>query len=129
MAYHDDEFSTREMRLLLEQLLNSLENISKKSPDIFSESVRENMMEAVINGFLMPREGYQWPDDYGLASNEANEQVKGALSQYVKKVQPLADAFGADTPHARLIIFQDLDVESKEGYFQDEFFVWEDFIG
>lgn len=129
MSYCDDEFSTQAMRLLLEQLLNDLEVISKENSDIFNESVREKMMDVVINRFLIPRDSYALPDDYGLESNETNQQVKQALDTYIKNIQPLAEAFGANTPHARLIIFQDLDVESNGGYFQDEFFVWEDFIG
>lgn len=129
MEYQDDEFSNVAMKRRLEILLNRLENLAIDQPVIFSEPVSECMTDAITNAFLLPKQNYELPDDYNTGSLGLDAQLKHALADYIEATKPAAAAFGANTPHDRLIIFQDLDVESQGGYVQDDFFEWSDFIG
>jgi len=129
VEYQDDEFSNVQMKLMLRTLLDRLEDLSIDYPEIFAESVCDCMTEAVTHAFLIPKPDYELPTQYDSGNSVLDAEIKLALSNYVEAVKPAAEAFGAETAQDRLIIFQDLDVESKSGYVQDEFFEWADFIG
>lgn len=128
MQYQDDEFSTVQMKQMLRTLLDHLEDLSTDHPEILSESVCDSMTMALTHAFLIPKPDYALPDHYDSGNAVLDLKIKQILSDYIQVIKPAAQAFGADTPHDRLIIFQDLDVESKGGYVQDDFFEWADFI-
>jgi hypothetical protein len=113
------------MDKLLLELLESLEAIGQSHEEIYDTECRERMGNAVFHLFIKPSTNYELPDDFGVYSDSANEQVKIALHRYIVAASDLASKVGITDFHARLAAFQNGEVctLSRRGSF-DDFFGW-----
>jgi hypothetical protein len=101
------------IKAALKQLLDRLDVISQKDDDVTDTEVRERMMEAIYNGFLVQTPGYVLPDDYSLyKAPECNALVRQALAEFITEASKTAAA----VPHERLQQFQDDSVLSDAGH-------------
>ena len=111
-------------RLLLE-LLETLEAIGHSHEEIYDTVCREEMGNAVFQLFIKPTADYILPDDFGLYSDDANQQVKTALHHFIESAMPLAVEMGISDFHARLAAFQNGHVRTaRERKSFDDFFGW-----
>jgi hypothetical protein len=123
--------SDSELRKALEDLLKELLIVSNDNGEIFDTDVREQMFEAVYNGFLKPKEHFVTPDKFGMYSEEANRQIKAALEKYIKRANERAVKIGLSDPNERLAAFQDRDAligEGEDTMLSDDFFGWAESI-
>ena len=112
------------MDKLLLELLETLEVIGRSHEEIYDSDCRDAMGDAVFALFIKPSPGYELPEDFGLDSDDANQQVRTALRRYVESASKLAAKSGvADFP-ARLAAFQNRDVRTSRE--QNQF---NDFLG
>lgn len=111
------------MEELLRQLLNRLESIGHDHEELYDTECREQMSEAVMNGFVRATSNYALPDAFGLHSAEANQAVRQALAEYVAGATARAAELRLGGFHDRLAVLQNPHVESEgEGSFYDDFF-------
>lgn len=103
------------MKELLLRLLLRLEVVGEEHEEISDTVCRDAMSEAVFRTFLLPEEGYELPDDFGLCTPEANRAVKEALLKYVDGARGLSNAKGLQTFQQRLAAFQDISVITEIG--------------
>src|SRR5215475_2425259 len=119
--------SDDELRKALEDLLKELVAVSKDHGEIFDTDVREQMFDAVYDGFLKPKEHYAPPENFGMFSDEGNQRVKAALENYIKRANARAEEIGLSDPNERLAAFQDTEFSIGEGedtVMFDDFFGW-----
>lgn len=116
------------MAALLKQVMEELEVIGQEHDELYDTDIRENLFEAVCAGFLKPQAGYRLPDDFGMASEEANRRVKAALQRYIQAANERAVELGLTTPNQRLAAFQNGKVCTDEGQYPDDFFGWAESI-
>src|SRR5690349_17514225 len=102
------------MEDILQQLLEALEEIGKQHSELYDTDVREQVFEAVYNGFIEPRSGYVLPAKYGLYDEAANAAVRAAIARYIAQAGAHAAATGVDTPRARLAAFQNPNVHTRD---------------
>jgi hypothetical protein len=109
---------------LLFKLLLRIEEIGNIHEELFDSDVRQAMGDAVFYGFIRPLAGYQLPDDFGMFSASANQQVRTAISEYVDSANRRADELGLSTFHQRLAAFQNRSVRTPSERWNDfdEFF-------
>src|SRR5882724_886739 len=113
------------MKEILIELLDMLEAIGSTHGEIYDTDVREQLFEAVYNGFIVPEANYKLPARFGLYKPEANAQVRAALSKYIAAANEAAEAKGLVTPRDRLAAFLIKGAyTTKEGQSGDEFFGW-----
>ena len=113
------------MEKLLLELLETLEEIGRSHEEVYDSDCRERMGDAVFYFFIAPSPSYELPRDFGLCSDDANQQVRAALSRYVESARELAARLGLADFHARLAAFQNSDVRTSRGREQfDAFFGW-----
>ena len=118
----EEEIEYDEKQKVLEILLNTLEDIGEEHGELYDTDCREQMSDAVFNGFIFEKENYVLPETFGLYEKDGNEAVKKALTIYIEEMLILVkDA----TPKERLEMFQD-EVYAEGGESQDEFFGWVD---
>jgi hypothetical protein len=111
------------MEELLRRLLNRLERIGNDHEELYDTECREQMSDAIMNGFLRASGADDLRSDFGLFSAEANLAVREALLEYVERTCPKASEFGLSRFHNRLDAFQNRNVASHgEGSFSDDFF-------
>jgi hypothetical protein len=119
--------SDNELRKALEDLLKELLAINKDHGEILDTDVREQMLDAVYNGFLKPKEHFVMPDRFGMFSDEGNQRVKAALESYIKRANQRAEEIGLSDPNERLAAFQDTEFlvgEGEDTIMFDDFFGW-----
>ena len=109
------------MNELLLELLNKLEAIGHEHEEIYDSEVRDQMREAVHDGFLDLVPDYKLPDTFGLVSDKGNHFVREALSSYIEAAKSKAQELGL-TFKQRLNAFQSTDVITSTGTTADEFF-------
>ncbi len=111
------------MKAHLQGLLDDLAAIGEQHDEIYDTDVKEQMAEAVWDGFIAPKSGYVLPDEFGMFSAEGNSAVKAALAKYIKSANETAAERGLRTSKERLDVFQDIEVAlSVDGQTYDEFF-------
>jgi len=110
-----------EMKDILKNLLDRLEVIGEDHEELFDSDVRQNMSNAIVEGFVRHRQAYTVPDDFGMFSEEANEDVKSAIAQYITDASERAVEMGLHRFHDRLNGVQDGSVRSFGGNDYDEF--------
>ncbi|CAA6821306.1 MAG: Unknown protein [uncultured Sulfurovum sp.] len=116
------EVEYTEEQKVLQKLLNRLAEVAKKHEEIYDIGCREQMSQAVYNGFIFEREAYVLPNAFGLFGASGNEAVKKALNNYIMKMLFVAKGKSAVE---RLEMFQDR-VYNEDGESIDEFFGWVD---
>jgi len=112
------EYSKEQIALQL--LLNSLETIANDDELLWEIESKMVLSEAIVNAFILQKDGYILPTDFGLESKESNEAVAKALSKYIETMS----VYKLDTPESRWEAFQDLDVDSADDNDVEDFFDW-----
>ncbi len=106
------------MKTVLKNLLNKLDAISKEHEEVGDTDVREQMSEAVYEGFIVQTPGYVLPAEFGMFESEGDIAVRVALSEFI----PAACGSDISTPQKRFAAFQDGFVLSDAGNSYDEYF-------
>lgn len=110
-----------ELAQALLQLLMTLEQIGEAHPELYDTDVREQMWQIIHDGFLHPTTAFKFPESFGLFSPEGNEEVRQALSTYLRVAAPAALNMESG---ARWAAFQDSGVKTPAGNAFEEFFGW-----
>lgn len=109
------------MRDALKNLLDVLDEIANEHEELFDSDVRQNMRNAIMEGFVRHRLQYEIPSDFGMFSDEGNTAVHNAIAKYVANANENADELGIVAFHDRLNAVQDPSVRSSNGNDYDEF--------
>lgn len=109
------------MKDTLKQLLDRLDEIGSKHEELFDSDVRQNMSNAIVDGFVRNRPGYEIPNEYGMFTDTANVAVKTAIATFIEMANRDAEKMRLTTFHARLSALQDDSVHSTNGNDYDEF--------
>ncbi|MBN8627491.1 MAG: hypothetical protein J0M17_18595 [Planctomycetes bacterium] len=110
---------------LLRELLDAIDAVAEHHEEIFDSECREQMSNPIFYLFIAPRTDYQMPNEFGLYSDQANQQVKAALAKYISSVTELAAERGIKSFHDRLAAFQNNEVQSMTARtFYDDYFGW-----
>ncbi len=108
---------------ILKRLLNELEAIGEEHEEIYDSEVREQMSNAIFDGFIRPKDGFALLDELGMRSPIANQEVRAALANYIAAANAEAARAGVSSFHDRLAAFQNSEIDSDgEGAFYDDFF-------
>jgi hypothetical protein len=110
------------MKKALKLLIDELDKIYKEHEEVGDTDVREQMYDAIHNGFIVPHAGYTLPGSFGLFSDEGNEKVRAALQNFLTHPDVVTATTSLSTPEERLAAFQDAEVQSNEGNTHDEYF-------
>ena len=110
------------MDIALLQLLEALEDISHQDQSLFNSVVRQAMGNALVDGFARMKSGYIMPSSFGLATLQADCQVRDVIERYLGVVRALAAQQGLTTFHQRLAALQNTSIKTDEGNDQEEFF-------
>ncbi len=114
------------MDQILRDLLEALEAVQEKHPEITDTEVREAMSDAVWHLFIVPKVGFKMPKSFFLDSAKANRAVHKALKDYIGKAKKVSQESGVLSFRDRLAAFQNSHVGSPGGYSYDDFFGWTD---
>jgi hypothetical protein len=109
------------MRDVLKKLLDLLDEIGNEHEELFDSDVRQNMRNAIMEGFVRHRLQYEIPQDFGMFSDEGNTAVHKAIAEFVATANDKADELGISAFHDRLNVVQDESVCSGNGNDYDEF--------
>ena len=112
------------MEELLKLLLDKLQEVGVVNDEIYDRECRDQMGDAVFDGFLNPVAGYMLPESFGLYSESGNEKVGKALRAYIASASRQASALGLTAFKDRLKAFQNGGVKSSGaiGRYYDDFF-------
>lgn len=110
------------MKKALKALLDALDRVAEEHDEIYDTDVREQMAEAVMQGWVLQTEGWELQEDLGLFSDEGNGAVREVLAAFLESARQGQDAEDLDTPARRLFAFQDPAVKSADGSPYDEYF-------
>ena len=117
------------MEELLQRLMSRLERIAETHEEIYDTDVREQMSEAIFDGFIRPTSNFTLPNEFGMFSAEGNRLVKEAVAAYIPAANARAAALGLTSFRSRLDAFQNDNVQTESGQLPDEFFGWADPAG
>lgn len=87
--------------------------------EITDTEIREQMFDAIFQGFLHQTPGYVVPETFDADSPEGDAAIRAVLTAFLKVAVPLATREGVDTPGKRLDAFN-----SDSSLELDEFFGW-----
>jgi tetratricopeptide (TPR) repeat protein len=107
---------------LLRDLLNDLEALDKMDDGMGDTDVREQLSDAVYDGFIDPEPSYRLPWSFGLFSVPGNLRARRALNRYIRRAKKRARELGLETPMQREAAFANYDVRSDGGADVDDFF-------
>jgi hypothetical protein len=111
------------MEELLKQLLNRLEDVGETNSEIYDTECRDQMGDAVADGFLLAAADFVLPNSFGLYSAPANRKVRDALASYIDEANRRAAALGILKFKERLSAFQNGAIKSDRfGCYFDNFF-------
>jgi hypothetical protein len=99
------------MEQVLAELLANLAAVEKEHRELSDTEVEEQTTDAVHHGFLIPTEGYELPEEFGMYSPEGDRAVRAALAAFLPAARAAAEAEGLTTFHQRLAAFQSFGVE------------------
>jgi hypothetical protein len=123
-AQATNRLPTKHMQELLLELLIRLEAIGDLDESLYDTVVRENMGNAICDGFIRPVPGYVLPDEYGMPEEE-NRLIKIALQDFVGGANRWASELGVVSFQERLAAFQDGSVRTEiQRNDSEEFFGW-----
>jgi hypothetical protein len=94
------------MENLLHELLGRLERLGETHGELYDSEVREQMGDAIMEGYVRRSPGYRLPDRFGMLSEAADAEVRAALAAYIEGANTHAEEIGLASFHARLAAFQ-----------------------
>ena len=110
------------MKECLRTLLETMERLADRFPEIGETHNREPMHLAIYNGFVAQTPNYVLPNTFYLEADEANQAVREALGRFITDAKVAANREGINTHAARYNAFQDSSVQTKHESTFDEFF-------
>ena len=113
---------SRGLDMILASLLEALESIGERHPELHDTDVRERMSESIWRGFVQLQPGYALPDDFGMFTPEGNREVRTALSIFLAEVRRAWLGAGLGSSAQRLRAFQNRKVTTHTGRNYDSFF-------
>lgn len=110
----------------LRELLDNLEEVDSRYPQIHDTMVREILSDTILYHFVLDSANDEIPSDnsYEMLSDEADEAVHQALVQFLTHPEVKAARQQLTIPEERLVVFQDSEVESVNGNSYDWYFGW-----
>ena len=103
-------------------LLYELEEFGEKHSELYDTDVRERMW-AVVEGILIKQcTTADVPDELGMFSSDANEQLKQILIRNLEQLRDVFEAFELDTERKRLASFQNERLHTEKGHYVEDFF-------
>ena len=118
------EIEYTEVQKVLQKLLNRLESIADEHEELYEIEAKIALSQAIIEVFILAKEGSKIPESFGLESVDANAEIEEALTEYIDAMIPLVKQFSLDSDEKRKEAFQDLDVETNEDQDVEDFFDW-----
>ena len=107
----------------LRDLLNRLDAIAPLHREITDTAVREEMAQAVLDGFFHLDKDYCYkPRKFAMFSNDGNTKIMAVLYAFISAAIEAAKREGLDTFHKRLTAFQNRSIVSDEGHAYDWYF-------
>lgn len=110
------------MEELLQALLDDLDQIMDEHEDVGDTEVAIQMTKAVHKGFISLRPDFVLPREFQMYTAQGNRRVRSALQRFLKRAAKVAEVERLDTPEARLVAFQNLDIESEGGSCYNDYF-------
>lgn len=101
------------MESLLLELLRRLERLGEHHEELYDSEAREQIGGLVMEGFVRKTPGFFMPERLGMLSDEADSELRQALSEYIEIANRLAEEVGLTSFHARLAAFQNRTVRSN----------------
>lgn len=110
----------------LRELLDNLDEVESKHPQIHDTMVRELLSKTILHYFVLDSYTDDIPSDtyYSMLSNEGDEAVHKALVQFLTHPEVRAAHQQLSIPEERLVVFQDDEVTSAQGNHYDWYFGW-----
>lgn len=113
----------------LQELLNNLDKVKDKYPQIRDTAVREDLHATIIDYFVFdPSSGgfplNQLSKDFSMLRPKGDEMIHKALLQFLTHPDVIEARVQLTTPQERLDAFQDHEVQSSNGNSYDRYFGW-----
>ncbi len=110
----------------LRELLDNLEEVDSRYPQIHDTMVREILSDTILHYFVLSTDTEDIPLDnyYAMLSDKADEAVHKALVQFLTHPEVKVAHQQLTIPEERLVVFQDYEVKSVKGNHYDWYFGW-----
>ena len=109
------------------QLLNEFDRIAQTYEEIGDTDVREQIRDALNDGYVTPKDGFELPETFGMFEPDGNAQVGAALRQFLAAANKIAaQRKNLQTAKGRLRSIQDENVTSDAGTLYDEYWGYVD---
>jgi hypothetical protein len=109
------------MEEILKRLLARLEEIGSTNEELYDSDVRQQIRNAIMDGFVRGQPNYAIPDDFKMFTAQANLAVKDAVVEYISAASQMATVYGLARFHERLTALQDHRVRTSTGQDYEEF--------
>lgn len=104
------------MRLALLELLNELDDISKKHREIHDTPVRETLQMTIFDGIgKNPGDEFDVPTNYHMYTDKANKLIYAAVMKFLSDAEVHKAFQGLTTDEERISALVNLSVVSEEG--------------
>jgi hypothetical protein len=94
------------MESILLELLRRLERLGENHEELYDSEAREQIGGLVMEGFVRKTPGFLIPERLGMLSEDADSELRRAISEYIEAANRLAEDIGLSSFHARLAAFQ-----------------------
>ena len=103
-------------------LLEDLEQLGEAHEELYDTDVRERMWVLVEDMLIKQSKSVEVPDELGMFSAAANQQLKQILTFNLKRLRDVFAIFGADTENKRLASFLNQRLHTEKGHCVEDFF-------
>ena len=101
-------------------MLNELERIGSKYPELYDTDVRESLGIIILNILNSEDSLCEIPNEYGMFSDEANLEIKKLLELSIKKLWESND-YNLASHEERFAVFSSTEIQSETGQFLEDF--------
>ena len=110
------------LQYLLRELMQDLEVLAMENTEIYTSAFREKVSVLIWDGFILPKHNYKISDDFGLSSDNANQEIKQSLQRYLQEAGKIASSLSFKF-YKRLTTFQDRNISTypRRSHFNDFF--------
>ncbi|MCB1120531.1 MAG: hypothetical protein KJT03_03200 [Verrucomicrobiae bacterium] len=109
------------MESAIKHLLDDLDALEAKYPEITDTDVREDLTYVVVFGFIERKKGFRFPQTFQLWNPLAIWKVRRTLKRFLSRTERIDS-----TPDQRFSAFFTNSPSSKNGRRTDEYFGWLD---
>ena len=103
------------MQSALAALLDDLDELVERHPEVLDTDVREQVRGVIEEGYLRSSPSYAIPLELGMFTPEGTETLRSVLGRHLPALAAAASAQDASSEEARLRLFEDQAVSSKRG--------------